>query len=89
MAEPLPEEQALHEKKLENMETEMETIMKTKVAEKEEKLKKSETDLYGTYHEMAGNLERRRLELEAERDSLMSGSINPRKAKYRDFFSLR
>ena len=67
------EERALHEQKLQKMETEMKMVFQQKVAEKESKLKQSEEELYARHKEMKDQLERQRLELDEKKARIESG----------------
>lgn len=82
------EERALHEQKLQKMETEMKMVFQQKVAEKESKLKQSEEELYARHREMKDQLERQRLELEEKKMRIESGRPLDEKKKSKGF-SLR
>ncbi|CAG8483570.1 3476_t:CDS:10 [Dentiscutata erythropus] len=82
----MEEERALHEAKLQKMETEMKMVFQQKVQEKEAKLKQSEEELYARHKEMKDALEKQRLELEEKKRRLESGRpITPEKAKKKGF----
>lgn len=67
------EERALHESKLQKMESEMKMVFQQKVNEKEAKLKQSEEELYARHREMKEALEKQRIELEEKKRRLESG----------------
>ncbi|PRT52484.1 Cell division control protein 3 [Wickerhamiella sorbophila] len=64
------EERAMHEQRLAKMEAEMRAVFQQKVTEKEQKLKKSEADLFARHKEIKEQLERQRAELEARKAKL-------------------
>ncbi|EEB06235.1 septin Spn1 [Schizosaccharomyces japonicus yFS275] len=70
----LEEEKALHEEKLRNMTKEMKAIFAQKVAEKEERLKQSERELYDRHHEMKMALEAQKTELMERKARLVKGT---------------
>ena len=82
------EERALHEQKLQKMESEMKMVFQQKVAEKEIKLKQSEEELYARHREMKEQLEKQRLELEEKKSRVESGRPLEKEGK-RSKFSIR
>lgn len=82
------EERVMHESRLARMETDMKTVFQQKVTEKEQKLKKSEAELFSRHREMKETLEKRRVELEEKKARLEMGRI-PEEKKTRKGFSLR
>lgn len=82
------EERALHDVRLAKMETDMKAVFQKKVAEKEQKLKKSEAELFARHREMKEQLEKQRMELEEKKMRLESGRFVEEK-KGRKGFSLR
>lgn len=79
-AAKMAEERALHEAKMAKMESEMKMVFQMKVNEKEEKLKKSEEELYARHREMKEALERQKLDLEEKKRRLESGRpVTPEK----------
>ncbi|KAJ3155510.1 hypothetical protein HDU89_006473 [Geranomyces variabilis] len=76
------EEKLAHEQKMAKMEAEMKAVFQQKVAEKENKLKQSEEELYARHREMKDQLEKQRLELEEKKRRLEAGRPGtPEKAK--------
>jgi septin 7 len=67
------EERALHQAKLAKMESEMKLVFQQKVAEKEQKLKQSEEELYARHREMKETLEKQRRELDDRKAKLEMG----------------
>jgi septin 7 len=67
------EERQLHEQKLAKMEAEMKQVFQLKVAEKEQKLRQSEEELYARHKEMKDQLERQRAELEERKSRIETG----------------
>lgn len=85
-AAKMAEERALHESKLQKMESEMKMVFQQKVNEKEAKLKQSEEELYARHREMKEALEKQRLELEDKKMRLQSGRpLTPEKIKKKGF----
>ena len=82
------EERALHDQKLQKMEAEMQTVFHQKVAEKENKLKQSEEELYARHKDMKDTLEKNREELEQRKFRAERGGL-PEEKKGRGKFSLR
>lgn len=82
------EERAMHEARLAKMETDMKSVFQLKVSEKEQKLKKSEAELFARHREMKEALEKQRLELEEKKSRLEVGRVAEEK-KPRKGFSLR
>jgi len=82
------EERALHEQKLQKMETEMKMVFQQKVAEKEAKLRQSEEELYARHREMKQQLENHRAELEEKKAKIESGRLADAGTR-RKGFSLR
>ena len=82
-----PEDLALHVERLKKMEQEMKMVFDQKVAEKEDKLKRSEEELYARFKEMKGPLDRQVLQLQEKRDKLKVELANPKPK--RKGFSLR
>ena len=83
------EERALHEQKLQKMESEMKMVFQQKVQEKESKLKQSEEELYARHREMKEQLERQRGELEEKKSRIESGRPLEKEGGKRNKFSLR
>lgn len=69
------EERAMHEQRLAKMEAEMRAVFQQKVTEKEQKLKKSEADLFSRHKEIKDQLERQRAELEARKAKLEAQAV--------------
>ncbi|KAK9236161.1 Septin-domain-containing protein [Lipomyces kononenkoae] len=69
------EERALHQAKLLKMEAEMRMVFQQKVAEKEQRLKQSEDELFARHREMKESLDKQRRELEAKKAQIESGRI--------------
>ncbi|KAG5355973.1 Cell division control protein 3 [Yarrowia sp. B02] len=67
------EERTQHDAKLAKMEAEMKSVFQQKVAEKEQKLKRSEAELFARHKEMKDQLEKQRLELEERKARLEAG----------------
>jgi len=67
------EERQLHQAKLAKMESEMKLVFQQKVAEKEQKLKQSEEELYARHREMKETLEKQRRELDDRKNKLELG----------------
>jgi septin 7 len=67
------EERQLHQAKLAKMESEMKLVFQQKVAEKEQKLKQSEEELYARHREMKETLEKQRRELDERKTKLELG----------------
>ncbi len=67
------EERHLHQAKLAKMESEMKLVFQQKVAEKEQKLKQSEDELYARHREMKETLEKQRRELDERKTKLEMG----------------
>lgn len=67
------EERQLHQAKLAKMESEMKLVFQQKVAEKEQKLKQSEEELYARHREMKETLEKQRRELDERKAKLEMG----------------
>ncbi|VVT51143.1 uncharacterized protein SAPINGB_P002998 [Magnusiomyces paraingens] len=82
------EERALHEARLAKMESDMKAVFQKKVAEKEQKLKKSEAELFARHREMKEQLEKQRQDLEEKKVRLEAGRVVEEK-KGRKGFSLR
>jgi len=83
------EERALHESKLQKMESEMKMVFQQKVNEKEAKLKQSEEELYARHREMKEALEKQRIELEEKKRRLESGRpLTPEKVRPLQAFTL-
>ncbi|ODQ67116.1 Septin [Nadsonia fulvescens var. elongata DSM 6958] len=83
----LEQEISLHKMKLAKMESEMKSVFQQKVAEKEQKLKRSEAELFARHHEMKQQLEAQRLELEERKARLEHD--RPVEEKKTKKFSLR
>ncbi|KAK7207753.1 cell division control protein 3/GTP binding protein [Myxozyma melibiosi] len=62
----MEEERALQNARLQKMEAEMKMVFQQKVAEKEQKLKRSEDELFARHREMKQQLEKERRELESK-----------------------
>ncbi|KAK9312427.1 Septin-domain-containing protein [Lipomyces starkeyi] len=69
------EERALHQAKLLKMEAEMRMVFQQKVAEKEQRLKQSEDELFARHREMKESLDKQRRDLEAKKAQIESGRI--------------
>lgn len=82
------EERAMHASRLAKMESDMKAVFQQKVYEKEQKLKKSEAELFARHREMKEALEKQRKELEEKKTRLEAGRIIEEK-KPRKGFSLR
>lgn len=82
------EERALHEARLAKMESDMKAVFQQKVTEKEQKLKKSEAELFSRHREMKEALEKQRKDLEEKKSRLEAGGVLEEK-KPRKGFSLR
>jgi septin 7 len=82
------EERALHKARLDKMEADMKNVFQQKVQEKEQKLKKSEAELFARHREMKEALEKQRQELEEKKNRLEVGRVGEEK-KTRKGFSLR
>lgn len=82
------EERYMHEERLAKMETDMKTVFQQKVSEKEQKLKKSEAELFARHRDMKEALERQRAELEEKKSRLEAGRVIDEK-KPRKGFSIR
>ncbi|KAK9451404.1 Septin-domain-containing protein [Limtongia smithiae] len=88
----LEEERALHSDKLAKMESEMKMVFQQKVAQKEQKLKQSEDELFARHREMKDQLEKTRRELEfklAQIEQQRSFSYSEEKSSKKKGFSLR
>lgn len=80
----------MSQSKLSKMEAEMKMVFQQKVAEKENKLKQSEEELYARHREMKDALEKQRLELEEKKRRIEQGrpltpekgSVGPPRALY-------
>ncbi|RKP01889.1 hypothetical protein CXG81DRAFT_25453 [Caulochytrium protostelioides] len=84
LANPLSkfeEEKLAHDAKMAKMEAEMKAVFQQKVAEKENKLKVSEEELYARHREMKEALEKQRLELENKKARLEGRPGTPEKIK--------
>jgi septin 7 len=82
------EERALHEARLAKMEADMKAVFQQKVLEKENKLKKSEAELFTRHREMKEQLDKQRQELDEKKTKLEQGRGGDEK-KPRKGFSLR
>lgn len=82
------EDRAVHEARLAKMEKDMKSVFQTKVAEKEQKLKRSEAELFARHKEMKEQLEKEKATLEAKKLKLEQGRMADEK-KTRKGFSLR
>lgn len=82
------EEKAMHKARLNKMENDMKTVFQQKVLEKEQKLKKSEAELFARHREMKEALEKQRQELE-EKKSRLEMTRGVEEKKPRKGFSLR
>lgn len=82
------EERAQHEARLAKMEADMKAVFQQKVLEKENKLKKSEAELFTRHREMKEQLEKQKQELEEKKAKLEAGRAGDEK-KPRKGFSLR
>ena len=82
------EERAMHKARLDKMEADMKNVFQQKVQEKEQKLKKSEAELFARHREMKEALEKQRQELEEKKNRLEMGRVGEEK-KTRKGFSLR
>lgn len=82
------EERSMYEARLAKMESDMKSVFQLKVSEKEQKLKKSEAELFARHREMKEALEKQRVELEEKKSRLEAGRVVEEK-KPRKGFSLR
>lgn len=80
------EERALQEARLSKMEADMKSVFQKKVAEKEQKLKKSEAELFARHREMKEQLEKQRQELEEKKVSLKLAAWLKKRRVERIFF---
>ena len=67
------EERQHHQARLAKMESEMKLVFQQKVAEKEQKLRQSEDELYARHREMKETLEKQRRELEERKTKFEMG----------------
>ncbi|ANB15997.1 septin CDC3 [Sugiyamaella lignohabitans] len=82
------EERKYHEARLAKMEADMKNVFQQKVAEKEQKLKKSEGELFARHKEMKDNLEKQRAELEKKKSRLEQTRAVGEEKKSRNKFGL-
>ncbi len=80
------QEEELHQMKLKKMEAEMKKVFEKKVKDKEDKLTKSESDLFAKHQEMKNKLNREIKELQNKKAALEAKIEEP---KPRRGFSLR
>ncbi|KAJ1798841.1 Cell division control protein 3 [Coemansia sp. RSA 2399] len=73
----MEEEERLHSAKMTKLEAEMSAVFRQKVQEKEEKLKKSEEELYSRHKQMKAVLEKQRRDLDEKKSAIgPSGPIH-------------
>lgn len=66
------EERKQHDAKMKKLEAEMRDVFEQKVAEKENKMRQNEQELYAKHRESLDQIEKKRLELEERRRVLIS-----------------